>query len=59
MTFLAGYSATIDFWDNRDETDNAAVLGHEGAGVVERVGKSVKSVKHGDTIKPVLRISEV
>ncbi|MCX5909898.1 MAG: NAD(P)-dependent alcohol dehydrogenase [Deltaproteobacteria bacterium] len=40
----------IDFCDNWDETDGAVVLGHEGAGVVERVGKSVKGVKRGDHV---------
>jgi aryl-alcohol dehydrogenase len=40
----------IDFCDAWDEADNAVVLGHEGAGVVERVGKSVKSLKRGDHV---------
>jgi aryl-alcohol dehydrogenase len=40
----------IDFCDDWDEADGAVVLGHEGAGVVERVGKSVKSVKTGDHV---------
>jgi aryl-alcohol dehydrogenase len=40
----------IAFCDGWDEADNAVVLGHEGAGVVERVGKSVTSVKHGDHV---------
>jgi aryl-alcohol dehydrogenase len=40
----------IDFCDDWDEADGAVVLGHEGAGVVERVGKSVKSVKRGDHV---------
>ena len=40
----------IAFCDDWDETDNAVVLGHEGAGVAERVGKSVKSVKVGDHV---------
>jgi aryl-alcohol dehydrogenase len=40
----------IDFCDGWDEADDAVVLGHEGAGVVERVGKSVKSVKRGDHV---------
>jgi aryl-alcohol dehydrogenase len=38
----------IDFVDGWEEADNAVVLGHEGAGVVERVGKSVKSFQRGD-----------
>jgi aryl-alcohol dehydrogenase len=40
----------IDFCDDWDEADNAVVLGHEGAGVIERVGRSVKSVKAGDHV---------
>jgi aryl-alcohol dehydrogenase len=40
----------IDFVDNWDEADNAVVLGHEGAGVVERVGKKVKRVRRGDHV---------
>ena len=40
----------IDFCDDWDETDNPVVLGHEGAGVVERVGRSVKSFKRGDHV---------
>jgi len=40
----------IDFLDDWDEPDNPVVLGHEGAGVVERVGRSVKSVKRGDHV---------
>ena len=40
----------IDFCDDWDETDTPVVLGHEGAGVVERVGKKVKSVKRGDHV---------
>ena len=40
----------IDFCDDWDEADKAVVLGHEGAGVVEQVGKSVKSVKRGDHV---------
>ncbi|KPK89327.1 MAG: alcohol dehydrogenase [Deltaproteobacteria bacterium SM23_61] len=40
----------IDFLDGWEEADNAVVLGHEGAGVVERVGKSVKSVRRGDPV---------
>src|SRR5512136_1530765 len=40
----------IDFCDGWSEADNAVVLGHEGAGVVERVGKKVKGVKRGDHV---------
>ena len=40
----------IDFCDDWDEADTPVVLGHEGAGVVERVGRSVKSVKRGDHV---------
>jgi len=40
----------IDFCDDWDEADGAVVLGHEGAGVIERIGKSVKSVKAGDHV---------
>ncbi|MGE5253089.1 MAG: alcohol dehydrogenase catalytic domain-containing protein, partial [Planctomycetaceae bacterium] len=32
----------IDFVDGWEEADNAVILGHEGAGLVERVGKKVK-----------------
>jgi aryl-alcohol dehydrogenase len=40
----------IDFCDDWDKADGAVVLGHEGAGVVERAGKSVKGVKAGDHV---------
>jgi aryl-alcohol dehydrogenase len=40
----------IDFCDDWDGAADPVVLGHEGAGVVEQVGKSVKSVKHGDHV---------
>jgi aryl-alcohol dehydrogenase len=40
----------ITLCDNLDKADHAVVLGHEGAGVVERVGRSVKSVKVGDHV---------
>jgi len=40
----------IDFCDNWDETDGAVVLGHEGAGVVEQIGKRVKGIKPGDHV---------
>jgi len=38
----------IDFCDDWDGPP--VVLGHEGAGVVERVGKSVKSVERGEPV---------
>jgi aryl-alcohol dehydrogenase len=40
----------IDFCDDWDKADGAVVLGHEGAGVIERIGKNVKSVKAGDHV---------
>jgi aryl-alcohol dehydrogenase len=40
----------IDFIDDWDEADTPVVLGHEGAGVVEQVGRSVKSVNPGDHV---------
>jgi aryl-alcohol dehydrogenase len=40
----------IDFCDDWDEADGAVVLGHEGSGVVERIGKRVKGVKPGDHV---------
>jgi aryl-alcohol dehydrogenase len=40
----------IDFCDDWDASDSAVVLGHEGAGVVEQVGRSVKRVKWGDHV---------
>ena len=40
----------IDFCDDWDKADGAVVLGHEGAGVVERVGNRVKGVKPGDHV---------
>jgi len=40
----------IDFCDDWDEADTPVVLGHEGAGVVEQLGRSVKSVKRGDHV---------
>ncbi len=40
----------IDLCDDWDEGDTPAVLGHEGAGLAEEVGKSVKTVKRGDHV---------
>ncbi len=40
----------IDFIDNWDDADTPVVLGHEGAGVVEQVGKRVKNIKQGDHV---------
>ena len=40
----------IDFVENWDSAANPVVLGHEGAGVVEETGKSVKGVKGGDHV---------
>lgn len=40
----------IDLIDDWDKASQPVVLGHEGAGVVERVGKKVKSVKRGDHV---------
>jgi len=40
----------IDLIDDWDETSQPLVLGHEGAGVVERVGKKIKNVKRGDHV---------
>jgi aryl-alcohol dehydrogenase len=40
----------IDYCDDWDERDEPVVLGHEGAGVVEQVGKAVRSAKRGDHI---------
>ena len=40
----------IAICDDWDEADFPVVLGHEGAGVVERVGRSVKSVRRGDHV---------
>jgi aryl-alcohol dehydrogenase len=40
----------IDICDNWDAADTPVVLGHEGAGVVEQVGKQVKNVRRGDHV---------
>jgi aryl-alcohol dehydrogenase len=40
----------IDFCDDWDSADTPVVLGHEGAGVVEQVGKLVKGVTRGDHV---------
>ncbi|MEW6444262.1 MAG: NAD(P)-dependent alcohol dehydrogenase [bacterium] len=38
------------FVDDWDEADDPVVLGHEGAGIVERTGRRVKSVGPGDPV---------
>jgi aryl-alcohol dehydrogenase len=40
----------IAFCDQWSRADGALVLGHEGAGVVERVGKRVRAVRPGDHV---------
>jgi aryl-alcohol dehydrogenase len=40
----------IDICDDWNEADEPVVLGHEGAGIVERVGKRVKRVRRGDPV---------
>ena len=40
----------IDFCDYWDSTDTPVVLGHEGAGIVEQVGGSVRSLRLGDHV---------
>jgi aryl-alcohol dehydrogenase len=40
----------IDICNDWDGSATPAVLGHEGAGVVEEVGKGVKSVERGDHV---------
>jgi aryl-alcohol dehydrogenase len=40
----------IDFCDYWDKADGPVVLGHEGAGVVEQVGRRVKGFRRGDHV---------
>lgn len=40
----------IDFCDEWYDGPDALVLGHEGAGVVERVGRNVQTVRPGDPV---------
>ena len=40
----------IDFCDYWEESDGPVVLGHEGAGVVEQVGRRVKGFRRGDHV---------
>ncbi|MFZ5864298.1 MAG: NAD(P)-dependent alcohol dehydrogenase [Thermodesulfobacteriota bacterium] len=40
----------IDMCDGWSSSDGPVVLGHEGAGVVEQVGKKVKGVSEGDHV---------
>jgi aryl-alcohol dehydrogenase len=40
----------IDLYDGWDGTADPIVLGHEGAGIVEQVGKKVQGVQHGDHV---------
>ncbi|NPU84443.1 MAG: NAD(P)-dependent alcohol dehydrogenase [Syntrophaceae bacterium] len=40
----------ISYIDGWDESDGALVLGHEGAGVVERAGSGAKGVRTGDPV---------
>ncbi len=40
----------IGFIDGWEEGDGPVVLGHEGAGVVEQVGRSVKGIRRGDHV---------
>ena len=40
----------IDICDTWDSADTPAVLGHEGAGVVEEVGKRVKGIAQGEHV---------
>lgn len=40
----------ISFCDGWEKTDGPVVLGHEGAGIVEQIGKMVRNVKRGDHV---------
>ena len=40
----------IGFMETFSDSDSPLVLGHEGSGVVEQVGKQVKTVKEGDHV---------
>ena len=40
----------IDFCDYWDKADGPLVLGHEGAGIVEEVGKRVKGIRRSDHV---------
>ena len=40
----------IGLCDGWDETAEPVVLGHEGAGIVEQVGKEVKAIQRGDHV---------
>jgi len=40
----------IDFCDDWEAAADPVVLGHEGAGVVEQIGRSVEGVKRGDHV---------
>jgi aryl-alcohol dehydrogenase len=40
----------IDLYDEWSAAEGAAVLGHEGAGIVEEVGRSVRGLRRGDHV---------
>jgi aryl-alcohol dehydrogenase len=40
----------IGLWETWSDSGSPVVLGHEGAGVVERVGKQVKTVREGEHV---------
>ncbi len=40
----------IDYCDSWHDGEDAQVLGHEGAGVVERIGREIKGVGRGDHV---------